>query len=68
MLPFGDPLLLASRLGGSGYARGRLLDEILYRLTPQAGAERMPRDINLTPAEQEVLENYFIRLARLPFS
>jgi hypothetical protein len=67
-LPFGDPLLLASRLGGGGYVRGRLLDEILYRLTPQAGAERMPRDINLTSAEQEVLENYFIRLARPPIS
>jgi hypothetical protein len=62
-LPFGDPEALAPRLRAGGYAHGRLLDEILYRLAPEAGAARMPRDINPTPAERRDLEDYFVRLA-----
>jgi hypothetical protein len=61
-LPFGEPSALRSRLTAGGYPRGRLLDEILYRLAPQAGPARMPRDINLTPVEQQGLENYFMQL------
>src|ERR1700722_3045838 len=62
-LPFGDPEALGLRLRAGGYAHGRLLDEILYRLAPEAGAARMPRDINATPAERRDLEDYFVRLA-----
>ena len=63
-LPFGDTAALGPRLLDGAYARGRLLDEILFRLTPQAGAARMPRGINPTPAEQRELEDYFVRLAQ----
>ncbi|HEV7611707.1 MAG TPA: hypothetical protein VGO37_07535 [Steroidobacteraceae bacterium] len=62
-LPFGDPVALAPRLIAAGYAHGRLLDEILYRLAPQAGAGRMPRDVIPTPAELHELEDYFVRVA-----
>ena len=62
-LPFGVPEALGPRLRAGGYAHGRLLDEILYRLAPQAGAARMPRDINPTPAERRDLEDYFVHLA-----
>jgi hypothetical protein len=62
-LPFGEPAALGPRLTAGGYPRGRLLDEILYRLASPAGPARMPRDINPTPAEQHDLENYFMHLA-----
>jgi mono/diheme cytochrome c family protein len=61
-LPFGEPAALGSRLTAGDYPHGRLLDEILYRLAPQAGSARMPRDINPTPVEQQDLENYFMHL------
>jgi mono/diheme cytochrome c family protein len=63
-LPFSQPEALAARLQGGGYPRGRLLDEILYRLTPQAGPARMPRGMNLDAAQQRELEDYFLQLAR----
>ncbi len=62
-LPFADPAALGPRLTTGEYPHGRLLDEILYRLSPQAAAGRMPRDVNPTPAEQHDLEEYFVRLA-----
>jgi mono/diheme cytochrome c family protein len=62
-LPFGEPAALGPRLRAGGYPRGRLLDEILYRLASPAGPGRMPRDINPTQAEQHDLENYFLHLA-----
>jgi len=65
-LPFSDVAALRARLVEGHFARGRLLDEILYRLTPQAGAERMPRGMNIDAAEQHELEDYFVRLARSP--
>ena len=61
--PFGDPVALAPRLIAGGYAHGRLLDEILYRLAPQAGTGRMPRDVIPTPAELRDLEDYFVNIA-----
>jgi hypothetical protein len=62
-LPFADPDALGSLLKAGGYPHGRLLDEVLYRLAPQAGAARMPRGVNLTPSEQRELEDYFVNLA-----
>ena len=63
-LPFSDPRMLAEQLvGDRPYPHGRLLDEILYRLTPQAGADRMPRGMNSSPDEQHELETYFLSLA-----
>jgi hypothetical protein len=62
-LPFADPEALGPLLRAGDYPHGRLLDEILYRLAPEAGTARMPRDINATPAERHDLEDYFVRLA-----
>jgi hypothetical protein len=63
-LPFGDPGTLAPLLLGGRYPRGRLLDEILFRLTPQAAADRMPRGIYISSIEQHQFEDYFLTLAR----
>lgn len=62
-LPFDDPASLRVALQAGGYPRGRLLDEILFRLTPGAGQERMPRGIMTSHAEQAALEEYFLGLA-----
>jgi hypothetical protein len=63
-LPFDDPGTLAPLLLGGHYPRGRLLDEILFRLTPQAAADRMPRGIDISSIEQHQFEDYFLSLAR----
>ena len=63
-LPFADARELSARLVDGHYPRGRLLDEILYRLTPEAGAARMPRGLNIDSTEQRQLEDYFVVLAR----
>ena len=63
LIPFSDPAALASRLAAGGYPHGRLLDEILYRLAPEAGADRMPRGINIDSDERRALERYFIAVA-----
>jgi hypothetical protein len=62
-LPFADPAQLGARLHERRYPRGRLLDELLYRLAPEAGAGRMPRGLNPSPREQQELEGYFLSLA-----
>ena len=62
-MPFDDAPLLRQALQKGGYPRGRLLDEILYRLTPAAGQERMPRGIMTSAAEQAALEDYFLGIA-----
>jgi hypothetical protein len=41
-----------------------LLDEILYRLTPEAGADQMPRGLNINSDERHELEEYFLSLVR----
>jgi hypothetical protein len=63
LLPFDDAPLLRQALQKGGYPRGRLLDEILYRLTPAAGQDRMPRGIMTSAAEQAALEEYFLGIA-----
>jgi mono/diheme cytochrome c family protein len=65
-LPFSDPPALATRLLGGNYPHGRLLDEILFRLTAEAGAGRMPRGVIIDAAEQRRLEEYFVKLAQMP--
>jgi hypothetical protein len=62
-IPFTDPMVLAPRLIAGGYPHGRLLDEILFRLAPEAGADRMPRGMNIDPEERQALERYFIAVA-----
>jgi hypothetical protein len=63
-LPFSDPATLAPQLLDGNYPHGRLLDEILFRLTPEAGAGRMPRGVAVDGAQQRELEEYFINLAQ----
>jgi mono/diheme cytochrome c family protein len=63
-LPFSDSAALATRLLDGNYPHGRLLDEILFRLTPEAGAGRMPRGVAIDAAEQRDLEEYFMDLAQ----
>jgi hypothetical protein len=63
-LPFSDPAALAARLRDGSYPHGRLLDEILFRLTPEAGVGRMPRGAAIDSGEQRALEEYFVNLAQ----
>jgi cytochrome c553 len=63
-LPFSDPAALAVRLLDGKYPHGRLLDEILFRLTPAAGAGRMPRGVAVDSTEQRELEEYFVNLTQ----
>jgi mono/diheme cytochrome c family protein len=65
-IPFGNPEALASMLIGGHYPRGRLLDEILYRLSDAAGTERMPRGTLLSRDQVRALETYFVGLANGP--
>ena len=62
-IPFEDRTALTQRLRSGGYRRGRLLDEILYRLDPQSGADVMPRGIATSPEERRGLEQYFLQTA-----
>jgi mono/diheme cytochrome c family protein len=61
--PFGRPDALAPLLLGETHARGNLLDEILFRLTPEAGPQRMPPDTNLTPQQRLALSDYLVDLS-----
>jgi hypothetical protein len=44
-------------------AHGALLDEILFRLSTDAGAQRMPLGTDLSEAQRRALEAYFVALA-----
>jgi len=65
-LPFDRPQLLAPLLHLRAFAHGDLLAEILFRLSSEAGAARMPRDANLAPAQREALARYLVSLAEAP--
>jgi hypothetical protein len=54
---------LARALIRLDYPHGRLLDEILYRLTPEAGAQGMPLGLSISDDERRGLEEYFLLLA-----
>jgi mono/diheme cytochrome c family protein len=63
-LPFDRPLLLSRLLRRGNYPHGDLLDEILFRLAPQAGAAHMPPDANWPPPQRDSLSRYILGLAR----
>ena len=65
-LPFAQPQALGKSLMLAGYPRGTLLSEILFRLSPTAGQEHMPRGVNLADQERRALEDYFSALAGAP--
>jgi len=58
-LPFDRPLELAALLRSGRFAHGTLMDEIRWRLGPQAGAERMPLGTNISGEERDALLAYF---------
>jgi len=62
-IPFSDEALLAHELAFKPARRGSLVDEVLFRLSPEAGSLRMPLGINLPDADRADLERYFRRLA-----
>jgi len=63
-IPFADPVALRLRLQSGHYPHGDLLDEILYRLSPAAGSDRMPRGLDVDATQQRQLEIYFATLSR----
>lgn len=64
-LVFSNQATLARELRERRYSRGHLLDEILFRLSPEAGARRMPVGLNISEDERKSLERYFRNLASL---
>lgn len=63
-IPFNDELALKSALQESGFTRGTLLDEILFRIGPHATSiERMPANGYLPKeSEVEILKKYLLEL------
>ena len=62
-IPFADPGQLKHELTTRVTSRGLLIDEIRFRLGPEAGSKRMPLNLNLEDTERAELERYFTRLA-----
>ena len=62
-IPFADPDALARSLLTGSYPHGRLLDEILFRLAPEAGSKSMPLGIAVSEAQRHALEEYFLGFA-----
>jgi hypothetical protein len=62
-VPFGRPDALAPLLLSQSRPRGDLLDEILFRLAPESGPQRMPPDVVLTLQERRALSDYLIDLS-----
>jgi hypothetical protein len=50
---------LTALLRAGHFAHGTLMDEIRWRLAPEAGAGRMPLGTNLNDAERDALLEYF---------
>ncbi len=63
-LPFDRPPELAALLRSGRFAHGTLLDEIRWRLAPQAGAGRMPLGTNITDEERDALLGYFTAVSQ----
>ena len=57
-IPFNQPKALALQLSKTGYPRGSLFNEIIFRLSSKAGNDRMPRGRNISEKEKEDLERY----------
>ena len=58
-IPFKNSTQLSVLLKKSDYQRGTLLQEVSYRLSPESGADQMPRGINLSEKEIDGLKLYF---------
>jgi hypothetical protein len=62
-IPFLEEAALKQALLSETRPRARLLDEVLFRLSPAAADGRMPLGIGLSDAERGALERYFVALA-----
>jgi hypothetical protein len=61
-IPFLQESALKRALLSGTRPRGRLLDEVLFRLSPDAAERRMPQGIRLSDEERGELERYFVAL------
>jgi len=62
-IPFDDQSALSGQLRSRASQHGFLLDEILFRLSPQAGNHRMPLNAVLSTEEEQALRQYFLSRA-----
>jgi cytochrome c553 len=62
-LPFDQPERLAGQLTQGQFPRGNLLEEIRWRLGPEAGQGRMPLGTNLSQSERQTLIAYLSALS-----
>ena len=63
-LEFSKSNQLSRLLNTKKYPRGFLIDEILFRLSSQAGPSRMPLNQVISPEEELELKNYFTKLSQ----
>jgi mono/diheme cytochrome c family protein len=61
-IPFGHPEELARQLALPAGSHGSLLDEIRFRLQPEAGAGRMPLVFNPPEQDRADLASYLMQL------
>ena len=61
---FTNPTLLSRELNENHYQHGTLLQEIVYRISPESADQNMPRGMNLESREREELIKYFTNLSR----
>ena len=61
-IPFLQEAALRQALLSESKPRARLLDEVLFRLSPDAAAGRMPLGTRLSDQERGELERYFVAL------
>jgi hypothetical protein len=57
-IPFSDEAAFRSQLKDRIAPHGKLLDEVLYRLSPEAGPSRMPLGLNPSEADRQELLRY----------
>lgn len=64
-IPFLEEPALKQALLNEPRPHGRLLEEVLFRLSPDAAAGRMPLGMRLSDQERRELERYFVALAQV---
>jgi cytochrome c553 len=65
-IPFASAEQLKEQLLSRRAPHGSLIDEIRFRMSPEAGTMRMPLGMNLPDEQRIELENYFVQLAAQP--
>jgi hypothetical protein len=65
-IPFASAEQLKDQLLSRRALHGSLIDEIRFRMSPDAGPMRMPLGVNLPDEQRIELENYFVQLAAQP--